>query len=173
MTKGLTRSLNRAPAQLAHLRKKTILVEDLELTFTGSTGVAVEATAVIGDFEEGNILILGAVSYLSFAGSGSDANLAADWQGEYGIGTTAMSDATISGDDEDIIIGTDLGPATAEVVARTRGIGEAQSIVDNTDGSLEINLNVYLDADEVTNTEDSVITVNGELHILYSVLGDD
>lgn len=173
MTKGLVRSLDRAPAQQAHLRKRVFKVEDLELTFTGSTGVAVEATAVIGDFEEGNVLILGAVSYFSFAGSGSDANLTADWEGVYGVGTTPADDATITADDIDIIASTDLGPATAEVVGRTRGFGEAQSVVDNTDGSLEINLNVVLDADEVTDGEDSIITVNGELHVLYSVLGDD
>jgi hypothetical protein len=173
MTKGLVRSLNRAPGQQAHLRKKLFKVEDLELTFTGDTGNAVEATAVIGGLDEGNILILGAVSYLSFAGSGSDANLTADWEGIYGVGTTPADDATISGDDVDIIASTDLGPATAEVVARTRGVGEAQSIVDNTDGSLEVNLNVVLDADEATDTEDVVITVNGEVEILYSVILND
>jgi hypothetical protein len=52
-------------------------------------------------------------------------------------------------------------------------VNAAQAIIDNTDGSAEVNLNVLLDADEVSDGEDVVVTVTGSVDIVYSVLGDD
>lgn len=174
MGKGLPRSMSRGAAQRQEIIKQTIVVRDVALsTITGATGVAQDATAVIGDFPEGNILFLGAVGYFQFSGSGSDANLTADWQGDYSVGTAATADVTLNGSEIDILPSTELAAATAEVSPRTRASNATQVMFDNTDGSLEINMNFVIDADEVTNTEDVVITVDGELHIAYIVLGDD
>ena len=54
-----------------------------------------------------------------------------------------------------------------------RATNAVQAILDNTAGDLELNLNVLLDADEVTNGEDSVVTVTGTVDVAYIVLGDD
>lgn len=174
MGKGLPRSMSRGAAQRQEIIKQTIVVDAVALsTITGATGVAQDATAVIGDFPEGNILLLGAVGYFQVAGSGSDANLTADWQGDFSVGSAPTADVTLNGAEVDILPSTELAAATAEVSPRTRSVNATQVMLDNTDGSLEINFNFVIDADEVTNTEDVALTVTGELHLAYIVLGDD
>lgn len=169
--KGLPRSLSRGPkARRATVVERLTLNE--VLTFTGATGVAVFATKALTGLPEGNILLLGAVSNLTFTGPTS-ADLADDFQGDYGIGTTAASDATITGADVDLIGSTQIPAATAEVSANVRATNATQAIIDNTTGAGAINLNVLLDADEVANTKAVDITVTGTVDIAYIVLGDD
>lgn len=169
--KGLPRSLARANALTTPVKKITLAISEV-MTFTGATGVVSMATAPISDFPEGNILLLGAVSNLTFTGPTSD-NLTNDYQGDYGIGTTPASDATISAGDVDIIGATAIPAATGEVSANVRATNATAAILDNTDGSLEINLNVLLDANEVTDGESVDVTVTGTVDILYAALGDD
>jgi hypothetical protein len=154
--------------------KQTFVARDLPVTVDGLTGVGF-GSAVLGDFPEGNILLLGAVSYMSLAGSGADANLVDTWSGDYGIGTTPAADATITAGDVDLVQSTAMGPAVAEVSPRTRGTSLAADtgeIHDNTDGSLEINLNVLVD-DASIDADGVAMLANGELQIAYIVLGDD
>jgi hypothetical protein len=167
--------MSRGAPQRQEIIKQTFVVRDEVLTVTGGASTAAgKGSIVIGDFPEGNILFLGAVAYMQFSGSGADDNLAADWEGDFGVGTAPNSDADLGdGTDVDIISSTALAAASAEVGARTRGTNATQAIFDNTDGSLEINLNLITDDDDVTDSEDVDLTVNGELTIAYIVLGDD
>jgi len=173
MTKGLPRSLSRGSPQRQEIVKQTFTVRDAALTVDGATGVGF-GSVVIGDFPQGNILILGAVGYMQFTGPTS-ASLADTWNGDYGIGTTPASDATITAADIDIVGSTPVGPAVAEASPRTRGISVTATnaaVLDNTDGSLEINLSLLVDDADIS-ADDLIFTVNGELHIVYIVLGDD
>lgn len=173
MTKGLQRSLSRAPlsskpgAVLSH----TITLRAEAMTVDGATGVGF-GTLVAGQLPEGNILFQGCVAYLSFAGSGADAGLADTWAGDYGIGTTPASDGTISGADVDIVASTALAAATAEVSPSTRGTGVTQAIFDNTAGTLEVNVNLLVDDADIS-ADDVAITVTGTIEMLYSKVLDD
>ena len=171
MTKGLPRSLSRGKPIDQAIRKLRIGVNET-MTFTGATGFAVFATAPIAGLPEGNVLLLGAVANLTFTGPTS-ANLTDNFQGDYGVGTTPASDATISGADVDIIGATAIPAATAEVSANVRATNSTTAIIDNTAGTGEVNLNVLLDANEVTNAQDVDIVVSGTIDIAYSILGDD
>ena len=171
MSKGLPRSLSRGKA-MAQTTKKLRLSVNEELLFTGDSGNAIEATANVAGLPEGNILLLGSVSNLTFTGP-TDANLADDFEGDYGIGSTAADDNTISGTDVDIIGSTAIPAATAEVSADVRATNATAAIIDNTEGTAAVNLNVLLDADEVGDTEEVTVTVTGTIDIVYSVLGDD
>lgn len=171
MSKGLARSLSRGNALEQNVTKIRLSLNEA-MTFTGSTGVVVGQTAVIAGLPEANILILGAVANLTFTGPTS-ANLADDFQGDFALGSTPIDDATIGGADADIIASTAIAAATAEVSAANRATTAAQSIIDNTDGSGELNLNVLLDADEVTDGEDVVVTVTGTVDVAFITLGDD
>jgi len=114
------------------------------------------------------------VAYLAISGPGGDGNLADDFEGDVGIGTTAAGDATITAGDVDIIKSTALAAATAEVGPRTRAThlaGDTGEIHDNTDDSLELNVNVLVDDVDIGGTVP--MTIIGELTILYSVLADD
>lgn len=177
MGKGLPRSHTRGQFAGGAGPKGGIIKvpEGTTMTITGATGNG-WGTAVIGDFPAGNILLLGCVGYLQFAGSGSDADLADDWEGDYAVGTTPTADATLAGTDANVVPSTALAAATAEVSPKTRGTQAdgalAGQVFDNTDGSLELNVNLSIDDADIAG-DDSVITVTGELHIAYQVLGDD
>lgn len=168
--KGLPRSRSRGPAAANPIIKRVIPVRNVTITVDGASGVGY-GSAVIGDLPEGNILFLGAVAYMQFQGPGS-AGLTDTYDGDYGIGTTPPSDATITGADVDIIASTALGAATAEISPRVRGTNATQAVFDNTDGSLEINLSLLID-DANISADDLAFTANGELFISYIVLGDD
>lgn len=176
MTKGLQRSLARAPvgrapgARAPSPVKVTLVVAALALEVDGATGVG-WGTVVAGDFPEGNIQLLGAVANLQFTGPTS-ASLDDDWEGDFGVGTTPASDATITGADVDIIPSTALAAATAEASPKTRAVMATPVIFDNTDGSLEINVNLLVD-DANIGADDLAFTADGEIELSYTILGDD
>ncbi len=165
--KGLIRSLGRNPFTQP-VRKLSIPVRALPLAVAGTTGVGF-GTAVIGDLPPGNILFLGAVAYMQF--TTADGDVVATFDGDYSIGSAPTADATLSGAEVDIVGSTALGAATAGVSPVARGTNATQVILDNTDGSLELNLNVLIDDANISGAGDFV--VNGVLHIAFTVLGDD
>ena len=171
--KGLKRSLTRGNKQINPIVKDTIVVKNKTLQVDGATGVGF-GSLVIGDFPAGNIMLLGAVSYFNFLTSA--AGVTATFDGDYGIGTTPASDASITGADVDIIPSSALGAATATQSPTVRGVdatgAKAGVIFDNTDGSLELNLNLLID-DATISADDVNFTVNGYLVISYIILGDD
>lgn len=168
MTKGLTRTLSRNPARQAIL-KKTFKLSALALSVAGTSGVGF-GSAVLGDLPEGNILIMGAVAYMQF--TTADGDVQATFDGDYSVGSAATADATLNGAEVDIIPSTSFGgAATAGVSPLARGAQPAQTILDNTDGSLELNLNVLIDDANISGTGD--FTVTGVLYLVYSILGDD
>lgn len=169
--KGLPRSTSRGTPARQDVVKQVVKVQNLAIQVDGATGVGF-GSAVIGDLPEGNILFLGAVSYLQFTKAAGATGIQATFDGDYGIGTTPASDATITGADVDVIASTALGAATSGVSPRARGTNATQAIFDNTEGSLELNLNLLID-DANISADDQDLTVSGELHIVYSVLGDD
>lgn len=171
MSKGLPRSLarggNRQP-----VRRLDLKFTNAAISVAGTSGVGF-GSAVIGDLPEGNILLLGAVAYATFSGPTS-ASLVDTFDGDYGIGSTPCDDGTITNGDVDIIQSTALGAATAEVSPRVRGTSASSTagvILDNTDGSLEINLNLLIDDANISGTV--AMTATGVLHLSYVVLGDD
>lgn len=169
--KGLQRSLSRGSPARQDVVKQVVKVNKLAIQVDGATGVGF-GSAVIGGLPEGNILFLGAVAYMQFTKAASATGIQVTFDGDYGIGTTPASDATITDTDVDIIASTALGAATAGVSPRARGTNATQAIFDNTDGSLELNLNLLID-DANISADDQDLTVSGELYIVYSVLGDD
>ncbi len=173
MTKGLPRSHTSGDPAKRNVIKQTFVADALAVSVVGAAGDGF-GSAVIGDLPEGNILFLGAVGYLTISGPGGSADLADTFEGDFGVGTTPMSDATISTGDEDILQETATPAATAEVGVRTRATSLAADtgeIHDNTDGSLELNVNVLVDDANISGTV--AMTITGEITILYTVLGDD
>lgn len=172
MGKGLPRSRSRGEPLVVPVLKKRIVIDE-SMSFTGITSTVVHQEAVIGDFPEGNILILGATGYLQLTGPTS-ADLSDTFAGDFSVGSVPNADVDLADSGEaDILPSTAIGPATAEVTPMTRAANATQVMLDNTDGSLEINLNVLIDADDITNSVAVAIAATGFVDILYSVLGDD
>ncbi len=177
MGKGLPRSHSRGGAQQGAVQKLNISLDSLTVTVTSVAAAIGFGSVVVRGLPEGNVQMLGAVlSNFQLSGSGADANLADTWEGDFGLGTTPASDATISGDDVDILVSTALAAATSEVsplAVRTVGVTPPMVPIDNTAGDLEINLNVLIDAADIVDDESVDLTVNGLLSIAYVMLGDD
>jgi hypothetical protein len=177
MAKGLPRSLSRGNPQLQEVIKQTFTINDT-VTITGVEGAVDAGELVIGGLPEGNILLLGAVSYVKVDG-GTDANIINNWNGDYAIGTVPNSNDVDVGDagEADIIPSTPLDAgASDKATPLTRGVSTTTLsgvIFDNTAGDLELNLNILIDDNVITDTEDGVFTVTGHLHLAYIVLGDD
>jgi hypothetical protein len=170
--KGLIRTLARGKPQNQAVRKQRVKLTAKAIQVDGATGVG-WGTAVIGDLPEGNILILGAAAYLQFTKAAAASGIQAAFDGDYSIGTTATADATLSGTDVNIIASSALGAATAGVSPVARGISAAPGApLDNTDGSLELNLNLLID-DANISADDQDLTVTGVVDIVYVVLLDD
>jgi len=169
--KGLIRSLARGKPQNQAVRRQRIRVSALALSFTGAAGVG-WATAVLGDLPEGNILILGGAAYLQFTKAASASGITATFDGTYSVGSTPTADATLTGTDIDVIGVATISAATAGVSPVTRGVNATQVMLDNTDNSLELNLNVTI-ADASISADTQAVTATGYVDIVYSVLGDD
>lgn len=173
MGKGLPRSTRRNVTQQTLVRGR-FPFRALALTVTGATGVG-WAAAVPGDFPQGNIYIAAAVSYVQFTKAASATGVQDTFDGDYAIGTTPTADATLSGTDANIIPSSPLGPATSGVSPVARGAssgGAVGTILDNTDGSLELNLNLLID-DANISADSQAVTATGYIEVLYAVLGDD
>lgn len=168
MSKGLPRSLSRGAPALNPIIKQTFTVSALAISVAGTTGVGF-GTVVIGDLPEGNILFLGAIAYFQF--NSADTDITATYDGDYAIGTAPTADATLSGAEVDIIPSTALGAATAGLSPMVRGANATQAMFDNTDGSLELNLNLLIDDATISGTAD--MTASGFVQLAYIVLGDD
>lgn len=165
--KGLLRSLGRNPAQQA-VRKQLVRVTNKAISVAGTTGVGF-GSVEIGDLPSGNILLLGAISYLQF--TTVDADVQATFDGDYSIGSAPTADASLAGAEVDLIPSTPLGAATGGVSPVVRGANATQVMLDNTDGSLELNLNLLIDDVNISGPGD--FTVSGFVMLLYSVMADD
>lgn len=153
--------------------KQTIVLDGRTVSVTAAGAAVGFGTTVVGGLPEGNILLLGVVAYVQLAGSGSDANLTAAWDGDFSIGTAATADVTLSGAEVDLIGSTALGVATAEVSPRVRAVNATQAMLDNTDNTLRVNLNVLVDAAEITDGATVVLTASGIIQLAYIVMLDD
>lgn len=180
MGKGLPRSTARGNPQITDLSK--VRVAQVPLTGTVNvTGVAdaVDAGEIVlsPDLPEGNILFLGAVANLTV--DVTDADMIADWAGDFSIGTVPNSNDVDVGDagEADIIPSTQLAADSGvKVTLPTRGASTAALsgvIFDNTDGSLELNLNLLFDDNQITDAAVATVTTSGMMYIAYILLGDD
>ena len=176
MGKGFPRSMSRGVPQRQEIIRQTVVMEAVPFSVTSVTTAVGFGTVVVGDLPDGNILFLGAVGYVSIAGPGASANLVDTWNGDFSFGTAPTADVTLSGAEIDLIPSTPTIVAVAEVSPSTRATHSAAvtgTVYDNTDGSLEINLNVLIDAADIGDGATVAMTATGVLHLSYIVLGDD
>lgn len=172
--KGLPRSRSRGAPIASPIIKQRIRVKDLAVAVANGSSAPGIGTSVLGDLPQGNILLLGAVAQLTFDATG-DTDATTTWNGDYGIGTAPNADADLSdATDIDIVQSTAIGPAVARLSPLTRGVSATAgcgNIVDNTDDSLELNLNVMVD--DADQSGAISLVVNGFVDLAYIVLGDD
>ena len=171
--KGLPRSLSRGKASTQLVTKVKIPLAGIQVTVS-STGAAVGwGTVVIGGLPEAHLKIMSGAVNIQLSGSGADANLGDTWAGDFGVGSTPADDATITAGDADFIPSTALAAATAEVSPLTIVADGVDLVLDNTDGSLEVNLNVLIDAADIVDDQSVVLTATGVVEITLITMLDD
>lgn len=173
MAHGLPRSLNRAPAVASTIKKVIIPLRDVTIAVAAAGAGIGFGSVVLGGLPEAHLKILAVATNITLEGSGADANLVDTWEGDFGIGSTPADDATITNADVDLISSTAVGPAVAEVAPTLVVADGVDLVLDNTDGSLEINLNVLIDAADITDAESVDLTVNGVVEITLITMLDD
>lgn len=173
MPKGLPKSLSRGAALKKPIINQTIRVNTTVNVTATAAGVGF-GTVALGALPEGNVLFLGAVANLRFSALGANsANVIAAFNGDYAIGSGADADGALSGAEVNMVASTALGPAVARITPFARGTGATQVVLDNTAKTLNINLNVLVDAADITDATTVTLTVEGTLDIAYLMLGDD
>lgn len=170
--RGAKRALKKA-RQLGHvLGCEPIPVNALVSIADGAPGFG---TAVIGGLPQGNLLLFGAVAYLQFTNVGS--NITATFDGDFSVGTEATADNDLADTNEaNVIQSTPMGAATAGVSPNIRSTTATTGfagpvLLDNTDGSLELNLNVLIDDAAISGA--GSLRALGTLFLAVLPLGDD
>ena len=167
--KGLPRSLRNNQKNV--LQNRTVRLNNLAIAIAdGAPGFG---TAVIGGLPEGNILYMAAVGYLQFTSSSSA--LTATFDGDFSVGTVPTTDNSLGDANEaDILPSTAMGAATAKVSPVIRSVSTdalGGLIIDNTAGSLELNLNVLIDDAAISGAV--ALKATGYIDLVYIVMGDD
>lgn len=170
MTKGLRRSASRpvngGRNQIA-VRQKFLITN---ATISVADGAPGYGSAVAFRLPEGNVLIHGAIGYITL--TTADADITTTFDGDISIGTAATADGSLSG--ANLIPSTSLGAATAKVSPRVRLAASSSTTGvthDNTAADVVFYLNLLIDDAAISGAAD--FTANGYVEVMYTVLGDD
>lgn len=173
MAKGLPRSRSRGVPVLSPITKLTIPIRNKTIAVANGSSSPGQGTLRLGGLPAANLLFLGAVAYLQF--STADADITATWEGDFSVGTVPTADTDLADAGEaDLIPSTPVGPAVAKLSPVTRAASTdalGGGVIDNTDNSLELNLNLLIDDASQSGAAD--FTVNGYIVVALIPLGDD
>lgn len=174
MSKGLPKSHSRANPQIADIVKVTVPINE-SITVTATSSAVGFGTAPLAGLPQGNMKLVAAVGYVKL--TTADTDVVTGWHGDFGIGFAPTADADLGDALEDGIIPSTtidaVGSTRTSALTRAASTATEEVIYDNTDASLELNLNVLIDAADMTDDTTAVFTATGELHLAYIMLGDD
>jgi hypothetical protein len=126
-------------------------------------------SCVIGDFPNKRLYIRGIKASLGFVKQ--DANIIATWSGAWSLGSTPTADLTLAGTDVDIIPSTSVGPAVAgRIVAPAVGseVLVTTEITRTWTAAEELNLNLIVNAADITDSTTGVVKVFGYIDFLLA-----
>lgn len=180
MGKGLPRSLAQAALQNTVRPNSPVVTRRYPINHTFNVAAAGAGngagTVVIGDFPEGNILVLGRAAQLAF--STTSANITnATYTPTFAFGTTPDADVNLASPTSD----SDLMSARANTIAAGKvspatnhfqGSDVVALALNNRDGSLEVNLNVTVPAADIADASSAPFTATGFFEMTFAVLGD-
>jgi hypothetical protein len=177
MTQGLARELARVPfGQEFGFRRYRVPVRNKVVNVAAAGAGVGFGTVVLAGLPQGYLLYAGGVAQLGF--STADTDVVAAFEGQFSIGTTPDADGTLATTEIDLIAATDITAASRVVPgtighhANSSGASSLQ-LIDNSAGTAELNLNVTIDAADITDAEDADLTVNGYVDLVFCIVGDD
>lgn len=169
--KGFPYSLGRnRAADVPAVVRRRFSFASLAASITDPGSANAPFTAVIpNDLPEGNIALLAAVGYITV--TKNDADISATFGGNIAVGSAPTADATLNGAEVDILPSTALATGVAGVSADNRLTNVTPVMLNNTDGSLELNLNGFIADASISG--DGAILMTGYVELAFAVMGDD
>ena len=168
--KGLPYSRRRGSAILQPVTK---IKKSFKETFTVTNAAPGYGTAVIAGLPQSNVLLLGLTMYLKLTKGG--AGIIDAFDGDYSLGTIPNANNALADAEIDLLASTAFAAAAVGGVTGVMRSASASSlagtIFDNTDGSLEVNLNLLVD--DASISADASMLAEGTLFMAYITLGDD
>lgn len=171
MTKGLPRSLSRGKAQPEAITKIRIPIDHVISVVAVTTAIGFGSVVLTG-LPEGQLKIMASAIKVQFNGP-TTGDLVDTWEGDFSLGSTPVSNATISTGDEDLVGITALAAATAELSPETNAVNGVDHVLDNTAGDLEVNLNLLVDAADITDSTTVIMSITGYAEISLITMLDD
>ena len=171
MSKGLPRSMSRGRAIQQEIIRLQIPIRNLTVNITDPGAAVAYGGANIQGLPEGNIVLLGAVLNARVT---AGANIIAAFTGNFSVGTAITADATLSGNEVNLVPSTALVTGVGGVSSGNRGVStntQTGTVIDNTDRNVNVALNITL-ADASISASSSVV-VDGVLYLAFIALGDD
>lgn len=166
--KGLPRSLNRGTQRLQETVRIDFNINALVLTVVGTAGVG-WGTGVIGGLPAGHISLQNA--RLDYTITEASEVIIDIFDGDISIGTTPITDGSgLSGTEVDIIPSTAIAIAMGSVSSHNAFMTstEAGTILNNSGGMQELNLNLLID--DISISGDGDFIIEGNLALIYTVL---
>jgi hypothetical protein len=149
---------------------RTVLTLAATPVVVGNTTGASFGGLKLYDFPEGRILVLGVTADLDFDWSGED--VAVDGSGDFSLGTTITSDATLSTTDVDLLPSTALTDPFVAGVGEGKGALAASAQFDGTTTAKDANINIIIDDADVEDGASDTVDVSGTITLHWINLGD-
>lgn len=153
----------------AVIHQSVISLASTPVTVANTTGASF-GNLKIYDLPAGRILVLGVTANLSFDWSASD--IVATGSGDFSLGTTGTSDATLDGTDVDLLPSTAMTDPFVDGVGVGTGALAASAQFDGTSTAKDVYLNMIIDDADVDDAASDDVLVTGTVTITWINLGD-
>lgn len=166
MAHGLPYSLGRAVTNRTGPGKYILPIDAIvDVDATGGTVVGFGAASIMKfPLDVNTVSIQHSQFNLSF--TTLDGNMIAVWDGDFSVGTVATADATLDGDEINVVPQVVLGPAV-DGVAQSTAVGIAPLVLP---GSPELFLNMLVDEASITDSTTAQVRVRGSGQLVMSML---
>lgn len=144
--------------------------DDMTVTMTDEAGVVLYGGQKLYDFPNGVIKFIGAVADLDLLGTG---NVAASWDGDFGVGTTTAGNNNALATTEQNVIPTTATPqASTAKVTTANGFSTAteDASVDGTSTAVGLYLNFLVD--DADHNGGGITVTSGTLKVYWILMGD-
>jgi hypothetical protein len=151
------------------VHKTVLTLTATPVTVGNTTGISFGGLKLY-DFPAGRIAVIGATADLSF--DWHSQGPAETGSGDFALGTTITSDATLDGTDVNLLPSTALTDPFVAGVGAGKGALAASAQFDGTTTPVDLNINIIIDDADVADGDSDVVSVSGTITIVWANLGD-
>lgn len=153
---------------VGNFHRTKLVITALPLTVANTTGISF-GNVLLGAFPKGRILVRETVVkdvLYGLTNAGNVTPIAGTMGGDFALGTTGTSDATLNSTDVNILASTSYDPFSTAVSA----IGIINAAFDGRTTATDLYFNGIVDDADVADTASDIVEVNGTIWITWSNL---